>query len=99
MHIGRADDGLSVRTASGDVHVEAVTGSRAEVTSASGDIRVGVAPGIGVRLDLSSLSGTVSSELEPVGETGETGETEMRLSCRTISGDVRVGRAAPAAAR
>ena len=94
VHIGRADDGLSVRTASGDVHVEAVTGSRAEVTSASGDIRVGVAPGIGVRLDLSSLSGTVSCDLEPAEETDGA---DMILHCRTISGDVLVSRAAPAA--
>ena len=71
------------------------SGRRAEIKAASGDISVGVAPGIGVYLDLSSLSGTVSSELEP-GE--ETEGADMTLSCRTISGDVQVSRAAPAAA-
>jgi len=95
VRIGSAD-GVSVQTASGDVQVEAVTGHRAEVKSASGDIRVGVTPGIGVRLDLSSLSGTVNCELEPAEETGGA---DMTLYCRTLSGDVLVSRAAPAAAR
>jgi len=94
--IGRASGPVTVRTASGDVQVEAAAGPRVEIKAASGDIGVGVAPGIGVYLDLSSLSGTVSSELEP-GE--ETGGADMTLSCRTISGDVRVSRAAPPAAR
>jgi DUF4097 and DUF4098 domain-containing protein YvlB len=99
VQVGRARGNADVRTASGDVQIEAASGHRTDVKSASGDISVGVAPGIGVYLDLSSLSGTVSSELEPGEETGETGGADMRLSCRTISGDVRVSRATPAAAR
>jgi len=96
VSIGRVSGAVAVRTASGDVQIEAAAGPRVEVKAASGDIGVGVAPGIGVYLELSSLSGTVSSELEP-GE--ETEGADMTLSCRTISGDVRVSRAAPAAAR
>lgn len=99
VQIGWASGNAEVRTASGDVQIEAASGRRTDVKSASGDISVGVAPGIGVYLDLSSLSGTVSSELEPGEETGETEGGDMRLSCRTISGDVRVSRADPAAAR
>jgi DUF4097 and DUF4098 domain-containing protein YvlB len=91
VRIGQVSGGVTVRTASGDVQVEAASGHRTDVNAASGDISVGVAPGIGVYLELSSLSGTVSSELEP-GE--ETGGTDMTLQCRTISGDVRVSRAA-----
>ena len=83
--------GAEVRTASGDVQIEAASGRRTDVKAASGDISVGVVPGIGVYLELSSLSGTVSSELEP-GE--EAGQADMTLSCRTISGDVHVTRAA-----
>jgi hypothetical protein len=52
---------------------------------------VAVPPGIGVYLDLSSLSGTVSSELEP---SEQTEGPDMTLQCRTISGDVRISRAA-----
>jgi len=99
VRIGWARGHAEVHTASGDVQIEAASGRRTDVKSASGDISVGVPPGIGVYLDLSSLSGTVSSELEPGEEAGEAGGTDMRLSCRTISGDVRVSRATPAAAR
>jgi len=91
VRIGQVSGGVAVRTASGDVQIEAASGPRTDVNAASGDISVGVAPGIGVYLELSSLSGTVSSELEP-GE--ESGGTDMTLQCRTISGDVRVSRAA-----
>jgi DUF4097 and DUF4098 domain-containing protein YvlB len=95
--IGQVSGDVAVRTASGDVQIETAAGRRAEVKAASGDISVGVAPGIGVYLDLSSLSGSVSSELEPGEETEGAGGAEMTLSCRTISGDVRVGRATTAA--
>ncbi len=88
----------TVSTASGDVRIAAASGNRTEAKSASGDIIVGVPPGIGVYLDLSTLSGTVRSELEPTEDTGGAGTT-MTLSCRTLSGDVEVIRAAQPAAR
>jgi DUF4097 and DUF4098 domain-containing protein YvlB len=90
VRIGQVSGGVVVRTASGDVQIEAASGPRADVKAASGDISIGVAPGVGVYLELSSLSGTVSSELEP---GGETGKADMTLYCRTISGDVRISRA------
>lgn len=95
VSIGRTGD-VNVRTASGDVGIETAAGRQVEVKSSSGDIGVGVLPGMGVYLDLSSVSGTVSSELEPAEEADGA---EMTLSCRTISGDVRVRRAAQPADR
>jgi DUF4097 and DUF4098 domain-containing protein YvlB len=94
--LGRVSGPAEVSTASGDVRIDQAAGPRTDVKSASGDIRVAVAPGIGVYQDLSSLSGSVSSELEPAEETGGP---DMTLHCRTISGDVRVSRAAQPAAR
>ena len=94
--LGRISGPASVSTASGDVRIDQAGGPKTDVKSASGDIRVAVTPGIGVYQDLSSLSGTVSSELEPAEESGGP---DMTLHCRTISGDVRVSRAAQPAAR
>jgi hypothetical protein len=96
VRIEQAAGAVTVRTASGDVWIGQASGRRAEVKSSSGDIRVAVARGIGVYLDLSSLSGTVSSELEPAEENGGA---DMTIQCRTISGDVQVLRAAQPAAR
>lgn len=96
VSIGQVSGTATVRTASGDVQIEDASGSRAEVNSASGDISVAVAPGTGVYLDLSALSGTVSSELEPAEESSGA---DMTVHCRTISGDVQVTRAARTAAR
>jgi DUF4097 and DUF4098 domain-containing protein YvlB len=94
--IGQVSGAVQVSTASGDVRIDAASGSRAEAKSASGDINIAVTPGIGVYLDLSTLSGTVSSELDPAEETGGA---DMTLSCRTLSGDVQVTRAAQPATR
>ena len=80
-----------VRTASGDVKVGSVATGRTDITSASGDVDVDVAAGIGVYLDLSTLSGNATSDLEAAAGGHDAAVT---LRCRTISGDVRVGRAA-----
>jgi DUF4097 and DUF4098 domain-containing protein YvlB len=96
VSMGQASGPVTVSTASGDVRIGAASGGRTEAKSASGDIIVAVAPGIGVYLDLSTLSGTVRSDLQPAGESGEA---DMTLSCRTLSGDVQVMRAAQPASR
>jgi hypothetical protein len=98
VRIEQADGAVTVRTASGDVWIAQTSGRQTEVKSSSGDISVAVARGIGVYLDLSSLSGTVSSELEPAEENSGAGMT-MTMQCRTISGDIQVLRAAQPAAR
>ena len=91
VHVGTAAGDVSVRTASGDVKVGSVATGRTDITSASGDVDVDVAAGIGVYLDLSTLSGNATSDLEAAAGGHDATVT---LRCRTISGDVRVGRAA-----
>ena len=91
----RVDGEVSVRTASGDVQIGAVSGRRTDIKASSGDISVAVTPGIGIAFDVSTLSGTISSELEPADEGGSA---DMTLTCRTISGDVQISRAAQPAA-
>jgi hypothetical protein len=93
--IGAAGADVLVRTASGDATLRAVSRGRIEVNTASGDITVAVTPGTGVQFDLSTLSGQASSDLQPADPSGAA---ELTLTCRSISGDVRVIRAAQAPA-
>jgi hypothetical protein len=93
--IGRAEGSANVRSSSGDVRIDCITAGRGEVTTVSGDIGIAVPAGIGVYLDLSAMSGDVRSDLEPAGSDGDAG---LSLHCRSISGDVRVVRAARSAA-
>jgi DUF4097 and DUF4098 domain-containing protein YvlB len=96
VQIGSAGASANARTSSGDVRVASIGSGRTDLSSVSGDVTVGVAPGASVYLDLSSLTGRVSSELEP--SDGE-GDADLQVKCRTISGDVRVIRAVPADVR
>ena len=50
-----------------------------------------VTPGLGVYLDLSSMSGRVGSELDE--QEGDGTDTALEIKCRTISGDIRVSKA------
>jgi Putative adhesin len=90
IRIGAADGSVTARTASGRVSIESVARGQASVTTASGDVKVGVVHGTGVYLDLSSVTGRVSSDLEP---SEEDGQAELRLTCRTVTGALHVARA------
>ena len=67
---------------------------RADVNTASGDVVVGVARDVGVYLDLASLSGSVTSQLEDA-EPG--GDVTLEVRCRSLSGDIRIARASSSA--
>jgi len=90
VQIAVAEAAATIRTATGRVRVDSLARGLAEIGTVSGDIGVDIAPGIGVYLDLSSLSGRVSSELEP---SGADEQADLQLRCRSISGSLRVGRA------
>ena len=55
----------------------------------SGDIRVGVPAGVPVWTDITSLTGSVRSNLEGAGEP-EEGQDFIELRARTVSGDVHL---------
>jgi DUF4097 and DUF4098 domain-containing protein YvlB len=95
VSVGRADGSAKVRSASGDVRIDCIKAGRGEANTVSGDISIAVPAGIGVYLDLSAIAGDVRSDLEPAGSDGAA---DLSLHCRSVSGDVRVARAARAAA-
>jgi DUF4097 and DUF4098 domain-containing protein YvlB len=78
------------QTVSGNVTIDSVKVGKVSVKSASGNITVAVPTGIGVQLDLSTISGKVRSELNQ----GQVGQAEAIVVCRSVSGDVTARRAA-----
>jgi DUF4097 and DUF4098 domain-containing protein YvlB len=93
IQIGTAAASVTAGTSSGDIRVGSIRTGAAKLTGISGDITVGVAPGVGVYLDLASVIGQVSSELDP-SDTGD--HADLKLKCRTVNGSLRVARAVAA---
>ena len=90
--VQHAGQSVTVRTASGEVRVDRIGAGLADISSMSGDITLAVLPGASVYMDISTLSGHVSSELESAAGSDE--EPGLTLSCKTLTGDVRIVRAA-----
>ena len=103
--LAEAGSSVRVRTASGDVRLESVHRGETSVGTASGDVKVGVAAGTGVWLDLSTVAGTTRSDLamgtDLTTGTGSpsNGTPDLTLRIRTASGDIQLRRvtAVPAA--
>jgi DUF4097 and DUF4098 domain-containing protein YvlB len=91
VSIGHAGQSASAKTASGDVRIDSIASGLADATTVSGDITVAVVPGVGVYLDVSTLSGDVSSDLDS--DSGAEGDASLTVSGRSVSGDVRIIRA------
>jgi DUF4097 and DUF4098 domain-containing protein YvlB len=86
---------LRAISASGSVEIGMLRQGEAVIRTASGGVKVGVAAGSAVWMDLSSASGRSTSDLTARGEVPPTdGPVELQLRVRTASGDIRVHRAA-----
>jgi DUF4097 and DUF4098 domain-containing protein YvlB len=95
VNVATAAGSATVTTASGDVRIGGMASGRADVNTASGDVVVGVARDVGVYLDLASLSGSVTSQLE---DTEPSEDVTLEVRCRSLSGDIRIARASSAGA-
>jgi len=91
--IGSCGGPVTARTASGDVRLDSVESGLMEISCATGDIRVAVVPGIGVYLDLSTVSGDVRSDLDEVDSPEGKAEAVVEVRARTLSGDIRITKA------
>lgn len=92
VDIGVAEASVAAQTATGRVQIDRLSRGKTEVSTVSGAIEANVAPGTGIYLDLASISGRVSSELEPSQSQGD-GEVDLNLRCRSASGSIKIGRA------
>jgi DUF4097 and DUF4098 domain-containing protein YvlB len=94
--IDEAADGVTARSVSGDLSVQAVDKGAVDLNSVSGDAVVAVRPGKRVWMDLVSASGDTFCELDTSETGGSTGTTDVDIRVKTVSGDVRIVRAAAA---
>ncbi|HKB19693.1 MAG TPA: DUF4097 family beta strand repeat-containing protein [Gaiellaceae bacterium] len=93
ISIFEADASLKIQTASGDVEVESVREGDVSLTTASGDIAIGIKQGSKLWIDAKSMSGETTSELE-LGDAPSDGEGPMvEVRATAMSGDIRVKRA------
>ncbi len=93
LSIGDCGGSVTANTASGNIDIKELASGRAELDALSGDVTVTVVAGIGVYLDLSSISGDVRSDLDAADGDGEGDgdpEAALEIKCRTISGDIRI---------
>jgi hypothetical protein len=94
VRVGTADGSVQISAVSGDVQIGSLVTGRTSIKTVSGDVEVGVAEGTDVYLDLGSTSGDVASDLEPSPGPGGDGGPDLDLSIATVSGDIRIRRAA-----
>ena len=92
IRVRRADADVKAQTASGDVSIGRVQGGRVKAQAASGDLHVGVADGTPAWLDVKTLTGGVSNDLQSTDPVG-AGEQHVRLELNTVSGDIEIVRA------
>jgi DUF4097 and DUF4098 domain-containing protein YvlB len=95
--LGETQGLASVASVSGDVELDAVAAG-ARLNSVSGDLHVAARRGLALWIDAQSVSGSVTSDLDVGGdEAAAEGGTQVELRARSVSGDIRITRAAPTA--
>jgi DUF4097 and DUF4098 domain-containing protein YvlB len=98
LTVENAGGSVLLTSASGDMQVSCLRGGTAKLKGASGAVRVGVAQGTGVWLDVNTTSGRTSNGLSMGGQPTND-QAQLSLTIRTVSGNVDIRRVVvPAAA-
>jgi hypothetical protein len=89
VRLGAVKHDISARTGSGDLTVADACAGGLDLTTGSGQLRVGIHAGVRAELDVSSGCGNARSDLPLSGPPTE-GEVQLRVRARTGSGDALV---------
>jgi len=89
LKVGITNDDVSLSTGSGDLTIGTARRGRLSLKGASSDVRVGIPAGTPVWTDITTVTGSVRSNLESVGAPQE-GQDHIELQARTVSGDVQL---------
>ncbi len=90
--VGRVNGSVQFRTGSGGASLDSIHGD-VDLASGKGEFRVGIPAGVSARLDLTTGSGSVNSQLPVSSSSTGTGKA-IRIRARTGHGDVHLFRAA-----
>ena len=78
---------LSLTTGSGDMVVGTAHRGRFSANGASGDVRIGIPPGVPVWTDVSTVTGDIRSDLVGAGEPAD-GADHIEVRAKTATGDI-----------
>lgn len=87
LQVGEARTDVSLATGSGDLAIGCARNGKVTVKGASGDVRVGVPAGVPVWTDITTVSGSIHSDLEGAGQP-QDGQDHIELRAKTVSGDI-----------
>lgn len=87
LDLRHAHGDVAMTTGSGDLSVGQVHRGRVTVRGASGDVHVGVTRDVPVWTDITTVAGSISSDLRGAGEPTE-GQDHIEVRARTVSGDI-----------
>jgi DUF4097 and DUF4098 domain-containing protein YvlB len=87
LSVEKAHADTSFSTGSGDVSIDHVLRGRVTVKGASGDVSIGVQGGVPVWTDITTVSGTIRSDLQGAGQPQE-GQDHIEVRAKTVSGDI-----------
>jgi DUF4097 and DUF4098 domain-containing protein YvlB len=91
IEVRRAEDDVKAQTGSGDIEIRRVSRGRVQAQAASGDLHVGVPDGTPAWLEVKTLTGGVTNDLQS-GEPAGADEDYVRLDLNTVSGDIEIAR-------
>lgn len=87
LDLRHAHGDVALTTGNGDLSVGQVHRGRVTVRGASGDVHVGVTRDVPVWTDITTITGSISSDLRGAGEPTE-GQDHIEVRARTVSGDI-----------
>ncbi|MGZ6544636.1 MAG: DUF4097 family beta strand repeat-containing protein [Actinomycetota bacterium] len=93
LRFGSVDGAVEATTVSGEVAIGTLAAGVTSIKTVSGDVEVGMGQGIRVFLDLSSMSGETSCDLDMGAGASGDAPADAELHVGTVSGDIRVVRA------
>jgi DUF4097 and DUF4098 domain-containing protein YvlB len=87
LRVVSAHGSVSLSTGSGDCTVDRIDRGQVQVKGASGSVRIGLPAGVPVWTDITTVTGTIRSELAGAGQPTE-GQDHVEVRAKTATGDI-----------